>query len=168
MEIHRGGLFENLEKTMLHTPFYDVRTRAFCGPTAMSAITGIRISVIRDAIRKASGQLVTSDGRAFPVMGVDPKDLTQAMADLGWLVEETVETENHLHSRRDAYTMEDFYNDHGKDGPFIVNVTGHYIAFSHGEVCDTYTKLPMPYEKWLKRKRGRWVKRWWKFAYVPE
>ena len=148
---------------MLHTPVYDVSTRAFCGPTAMSAVTGLPISVIRDAIRKVSGREVTSNGRKHPIMGLCHKDLVVAMDSLGWNVEHCVETDNHLVHHMDKYRLDDFFNDHGHDGPYIVNVTGHYIAVSHGEVCDTYTVLPIEINKW-KRGRGRWVKRFFKFV----
>ncbi len=147
---------------MLHTPNYDVRTRAFCGPTAMSAVTGEPISVIRDTIRQASGRIETSDGRAHPVMGVASEHLVEAMAMLGWEVVDKVETENEI-NKRDIFRLGDFLDHHGNDGPFIVNVHGHYYAVSHGEICDTFTCLPKDIVR-FRRGRRRWVKRWWKFA----
>src|SRR5208282_2724755 len=99
---------------MLHTPNYDVRTRAFCGPTAMSAVTGEPISVIRDTIRQASGKSETADGRAHPVMGVANEHLVEAMAILGWEVVDKVETENEV-NRRDIFRLGDFLDSHGHD-----------------------------------------------------
>lgn len=138
----------------LQTPIYDVRS-SYCGPTAIAAITGHPISVIKETIREISGHRM--------VTGVSNKDLLAAMAKLGWCPVETVETENEHYSHRDLFKLGDFLDAHGDRGPFIVNVTGHYIAVSHGEVCDTATKLPIDIKKWRKAKPGRWVKRWWRF-----
>ena len=149
----------------LHTPVYDVRTRAFCGPTAMSAVTGLPISQIRDAIRKASGKELTADGRAYPVMGIRNVDMIVAMELLGWRAIWTVFNNNAEIGTPDWYRLDDFLSDHARSGPFIVEVTGHYIAVSYDEVCDTFTKLPIPVERW-KRGRKRWVRSWWKFERV--
>ena len=145
---------------MLHTPNYDIRTRAFCGPTAMSAVTGEPISVIRDAIRHVSGRVETADGRAYPVMGVSSEDLVDAMQLLGWEVIEKRETEN---NRRNIFRLGDFLDEYSNDGPFIVCVTSHYYAVSHGEICDTAICLPKEITR-FKRGRARWVQQWWKFS----
>jgi hypothetical protein len=55
---------------MLNTPEKDVQTRAMCGPTAMAAVTGLPVSVIRDTVRTVTGKKLRSDGSAHPVMGV--------------------------------------------------------------------------------------------------
>lgn len=144
---------------MLHTPNYDVRTRAFCGPTAMSAVTGERISVIRDAIRHVRGRVETADGRAYPVKSVNNEDLVDAMQLLGWEVIAS-ETEN---NRRDILRLGDFLDEYGDDGPFIVCVTGHYYAVSHGEICDTAICFPKEITQ-FKRGRAAWVRGWWMFA----
>lgn len=151
----------------LYTPLYNNRSRAFCGPTAMSAVTGLPVSDIRDAIRQASGNIQTSDGRAFPIMGVQTKDLIAAMSLLGWeVVEKMPDIDYRLPNaeRMKPRRFGDFLAEHGNDGPFIVNVTGHYIAVSHGEACDSYTKLPLEIAKWKNKRANRWVQNWWKFA----
>lgn len=154
---------------MLHTPRYDVRTRSFCGPTAMSAVTGLAISEIRDAIRQVSGKIETADGKAHPIMGVSPTHLVDAMELLGWPVAEKMPEIDYrlpVKERMKVYTLRkflDYVQMH--EGSFIVNVTGHYIAASEGEVCDTYTQLPIPIPKW-KRGRGRWVQNWWRFEQI--
>ena len=152
----------------LHTPHYDVRGRAFCGPTAMSAVTGLPISEIRDAIRQATGNITTTNGAAWPIMGVSDDHLIKAMVLLGWRVAES--WSEPAPTRK--YTLDEFARDHGDRGPFIVNVTGHYVAISEGEFCDTFTKLPCNLfagvldRKWYghrKRKGSTWVRRWWRF-----
>jgi hypothetical protein len=166
--VDAAGLFENLIRRMkvLHTPYYDVRTRAFCGPTAISAVTGLPISQIRDAIRSAGGKKLTADGRAHPIMGVSNADLLAAMEALGWRVVDKMQGVDYrlpAKERMKPYRLREFF-DYAQmhEGPFIVNVTGHYIAVSEGEVCDTYTKLPIPLVRW-KRGLNRHVKHWWKF-----
>lgn len=163
---------------MLHTPNYDVRTEPFCGPTAMSAVTGERISVIRDAIRHVSGQWETADGHAYPVISVRADDLVNAMQLLNWEViaskienyrpdihwfwhdQVKEETEN---NRRGIFRLGDFLDEYGDDGPFIVWVTGHYYAVSHGEICDTALRFPTKITL-FKRGRAQWVWAWWMFA----
>lgn len=153
---------------MLHKPNHDVRTQAFCGPTAMSAITGLPISLIRDAVREVSGLIETASGAAHPIMGMRNAWLTDAMALLGWRVIESEEYRQ-PHIRRNYQSpmspprLGDFCAERGNDGPFIVNVTGHYVAVGFGEICDTFTSIPIDISGY-NRRMGRWVLRWWKFA----
>lgn len=152
---------------MLHTPFYDVRNRAFCGPTAMSCVTGEPISRIRDVIRLE--RPLKRNGHYRPVYGVSPTNMLIAMDHLGWCVEEEMPDIDYTlpaAERMKPYRFKDFLHDHGNDGPFIVNVTNHYLAVSHDEVCDTFTCLPTPIERYLKRRNGphRFVENWWRFA----
>ena len=141
---------------MLHAPNYDVWTEPFCGPTAISAVTGERISVIGDAIRHVRGRWENAFGRAYPVTGMRDEELVNAMQLLGWEVIGKCETEG-------VFRLGDFLDEYGDDGPFIVCVTGHYYAVSHGEICDTALRLPKEITR-FKRGRARWVRRWWKFA----
>jgi Protein of unknown function (DUF3102) len=144
----------------LVTPVYDVgRSRAFCGPTAMSAVTGEPISVVRDAVRQASGKIHKSDGSAWPVMGMHNADLVAAMRLLGWRVAE----EWHEPEGGKPYTLDSFAKDRGHDGPFIVAVTGHYVAISQGEFCDTITELPKDLSVDVPNRPGAWVRSWWRF-----
>jgi hypothetical protein len=155
----------------LHTPNYDIRTRAYCGPTAISAVTGEPISVIRDAIRQASGKIARANGSAWPITGVNNENLLAAMQLLGWqIVEQWSEP-----AAGGPYTLDSFARDRGNDGPFIVNVTGHYVAISQGEFCDPFTVLPKDLfggvldRKWFggrKRKGSTWVRKWWRFQKI--
>jgi hypothetical protein len=152
----------------LVTPVYDVgQSRAFCGPTAMSAVTGKPISVVRDAVRQASGKIHKSNGSAWPVMGMHNADLVAAMRLLGWRVAE----EWHEPEGGKPYTLDSFARDRSYDGPFIVGVTGHYVAISQGEFCDTVTVLPKDLSAGVldrpgfscQRKGSAWVRSWWRF-----
>jgi hypothetical protein len=99
-------------------------------------------------------------------MGVTNEELVAAIIYLDWYVVELVQTETTNNSRRDAFTLDQFFSTRGRnDGPYIVEVRRHYIAVSHGEACDTHTTLPLSIDRW-KRGRRRWVHRWWKFARI--
>lgn len=151
---------------MLHTPIYDVRTQAFCGPTAIAAITGEPVSVIRDVIRIRLG--TKTDGTARPVMGLSNENLLAAMAALGWFVRDTSGDTDNASNRRDIFRLDDFLDmmqmrEHEEGTAYIVNVTGHYYAVDGDEICDTHTQIPIELHR-FKRGRNRWVKRWWLFG----
>jgi hypothetical protein len=152
----------------LFTPHNDTKSRGFCGPTAIAAVTGEPISVVRDAVRHASGRIKTADGKAHPVMGLYNKDLLAAMELLGWHVTE----EWSKPAGESRYTLAAFAQEYGNDGPFIVNVTDHYTAISHGLLCDPFTKVPVDLfggildTGWFggrKHKGATGVKKWWRF-----
>jgi hypothetical protein len=148
---------------MLHTPIYDVRGMPYCGPTAIAAITGEPISIIRDIIRSQKG--TKRNGHAMPVMGITNKVMIKTMATLGWQV--IAHTDCSTGKR--IVHLDDFLElvQMGcATGPHIVNVTGHYYAVDEDEICDTYLRLPLEIHR-FKRGRGRWVKHWWKFAKEP-
>jgi hypothetical protein len=96
------------------------------------------------------------------------ENLIEAMRLLGWhIAEQWNEPANGK-----PYTLDAFARDRGRDGPFIVNVTGHYVAISQSEFCDTATVLPKDLfggvldRKWFgdrKRKGSTWVRNWWRF-----
>jgi hypothetical protein len=72
---------------MLHTPIYDVRGMPYCGPTAIAAVTGEPISIIRDIIREQVG--TKKNGHAKPNIGVSREVLLKTMHMLGWHVIKT-------------------------------------------------------------------------------
>ena len=137
----------------LYTPHNDTETPVYCGPTAMAAITGESISVIEDAIHRVA------------VTGMYDVQLLAAMELLGWYVVEE------WSSNGVRYTLDAFAKDHGRDGPFIVAVTRHFVAISEGEFCDTGTMAPCDLLSaldqsrcWCKRIGSTWVHSWWQFA----
>jgi hypothetical protein len=145
---------------MLHTPIYDVRGgRAYCGPTAIAAVTGEPISIIREVIRAQKGTKI--NGHAMPVIGISPTMLVNTMKVLGWEVvahHDYTKTE-HIYRLNDYLELVQMGT---VKGPHIVWVTGHFYAVDDDEICDTYTKIPMDIHR-FKRGRQRWVKRIWKF-----
>jgi hypothetical protein len=119
----------------LHTPVYDVRVDAYCGPTAASAITGLPISEIENAIRLASGKVHRADGSLWPVLGIRNEQLLVAMQSLGWSAVKQAPSDK-------RYRLYDFAREHGHSGPYIVELAKHYVAIGGGEFCDTSTCLP--------------------------
>lgn len=176
----------------LFTPHRNTGSSRFCGPTAIMAITGLPGSDVRDAIRQARGNIMSAAGSHMPVAGLSNADLLATMAVLGWqVVEQWTAPDGRLRMIEDAKgdwhlpngkmgryarpegfspaKFSDFLRERGSDGPFIVNVTGHYMAASGGEVCDAYdTGLPKDIDRYLTRGkpkyRNSWVWKWWKFA----
>jgi len=142
---------------MLHTPNYDTRS-AFCGPTATGAVTGLPISLVHDAVREVSGRMETAAGAKHPVMGMRNVWLIDAMALLGWRI-----VEEGRPPRDRVYRLGHFCAARGRDGPFIVQLMGHYVAVGGGEICDTHTNIPLDIASYRGR-MSRWVKCWWKFA----
>jgi len=168
----------NQPKRALFTPHYDERS-SYCGPTAMSAVTGLPVSLIKQTLRdlrmtdpRRRVRLQYDDGSvverqlATRIVGVGNDEMLKAMTLLGWRVIEQQESDNNLF-KRNVFRLGDFLEAKGHDGPFIVNVTHHYIAVGAGEACDTYTKIPIDIARW-RRGRKRWVQRWWKFAPIVE
>lgn len=143
---------------MLHTPIYDVRGgRAYCGPTAISAVTGEPISIIRDVIRSQIGTKI--NGHAMPVIGISNKTLVKTMQAFGWQVVAHTDHTANIYRLDDYLELVQMGVAHG---PHIVQVTGHYYAVDDDEICDTYTKIPLEIHR-FKRGRMRWVKHIWKF-----
>ena len=156
----------------LFTPHRNSGSSRYCGPTDIMAVTGCKGSDVSSAIRQARGHILdsgTPDWRSasWRVTGVSNRDLIRAMEVLGWNVVEKTETI----AGPGPYRFSQFLIDRGNGGPFIVNVTGHYIAVSHGEVCDSATTLiPIEVERYLKGRGFKyhqsWVQKWWKFSKI--
>lgn len=176
---------------MLRTPNQNTGSSRYCGPTAIMAVTGLPGSDVRDAVRQARGDIRDASGAHMPVMGMTNEDLLGAMKVLGWhVVEDWKAPDGKLRlvddprgqwhagdgTRRSykrpegfkPYLFSDFLRERGAGGPYIVNVTGHYMAVSQGEVCDAYENfLPREIERYLTRGkpkyRNAWVWKWWRF-----
>lgn len=153
----------------LYTPHRNAGSSRYCGPTAIMAVTGCSGSDVSAAIRQARGHILnhTPDwqGGSWRISGVSNTDLILAMSFLGWFVDDRMGDAKSMK----PYRFSTFLAEHGNDGPFIVNVTGHYLAVSHGEVCDASTTiLPIEIDRYLKGRSYKyhqsWVQNWWKFT----
>lgn len=153
---------------MLYDPVVDVTTRAYCGPTAISSITQAPISKIRKMVRRMRKAFAKTyeghnyygawadkqlSGRKHPVRGMYHNEMLDVMRRL-----KRYPTEH----KKFKGTLRAFMDDYGHSGPFIVVVTGHYVAISKGMICDTYTKKPVPFAEYPKP--GWRVKEYFKFT----
>ena len=120
----------------LHDVVNDTKSRAFCGPTAVAAITGEPVSRVRDAFRLVRyGANWTSRHRSPPIMGTYPHEVESALRLFGYVgVWRTVEGLPTL-----AAYLE------GREGlqrthPCVVRVKRHVVAVSGWVFCDTLSK----------------------------
>lgn len=154
---------------MLHNPRYRGSQREFCGPTAIAAVTGASLEEVRDAIRQVRGPTLRADGAYMPITGLPVVELLEVMDNLGWkVVEEDLWQDRAELKRAKLCTLGEFAENHGHDGPYIVNVTGHYVAISQHEFCDTRSIMCTDLDRAMKWRgmAGKWVKNWWKFAQI--
>jgi hypothetical protein len=105
---------------------------AYCGPTAISAVTGCSIQEVETAIQSFRGDRLS-------VKGITDHELVSTLDQLNCAVVETGDKN---------LTLAKFMQERGySDGPFIVGVDDHYVAISCGEICDTQTG-PVDFNDW--------------------
>jgi hypothetical protein len=150
----------------LHIPINDVKHRAYCGPIAASALTGVPVSRIEMMIRRRRRGYRDSKGRRRPIKGTYSGEILCALQVLGckWEPFKTREP-----------TFGRFCEDTAHiNATFLVEVTGHFMAVYRGTFCDTSHLQPTPVEGYPKAKRR--VRRVWRIeapaepqagAYVP-
>jgi hypothetical protein len=150
--------------TMLH-PVSD--QNAYCGPTAMAAVTGRDITEIERVIREAVPRY--SDPERH-IVGINNECLLQTMQRLGWRVAEKWEDPAYgreagnwgWQGRKHQFTFADFLETHAKGGPFIVTAGHHYLAVGAGKVVDTSHRKGVKAETYVQRwtpNRVHWVHR---------
>lgn len=114
---------------------HDVKTSAYCGPTAVAAITGEPISVVRDAYRFAQyGRRWIDFARRPPVMGTTQIETASVLRLFGfqgyWEFKPHKPTlAAYLASRKGA----------PRTNPTAIFLTGHVVAVRGWEFCDTFT-----------------------------
>lgn len=127
----------DLYRRTLYCVENDTKAKAFCGPTAIAAITGQPISIVRDACRMAryGATWPTSLQRAPNVWGVSNKVLEKALRILGYVGRwDKVDGNPTLASWLDNRTAEQRHR------LCVVNVTRHYVAVAGYEFVDTFTR----------------------------
>lgn len=156
---------------MLHTPNIDRKGRAYCGPTAIAAVTGEPVTKIEKMIRRIrsdgerkrygrilyGGGVKNRDGRRLPIRGMYTWEMKKVMKRLGY----KPVGYGHHKNRNAPRTLREFCDDKGHLGVFIVEVTDHFVAVSRGMICDTMHKEPVPWQEY--RKLSRRVVQWWRF-----
>jgi len=135
---------------MLHQIVHDNRSKLWCGPAAIAAVTGQPTSVVTRAL------LQVRDGK--PVKGIYNHELLGALRMLGYMPSEEVRV-------RGPLTLAEFAAKHRNlfsERPMIVQVTGHYVVLAGRRFVDSHTMTPV----WLKdaphrRRRVEWA---WSFT----
>jgi hypothetical protein len=125
-----------LELGKLFNVVNDTKSRAWCGPMAVAAITGSPVSLVRDCFRLARyGKHWIDRPRSPPVRGTTDHEVTLAMRSLGF--------HGHWQDVDGAPTLAAYLESREgqlRSHPTIVHLTGHYVAVSGWLFCDTYTK----------------------------
>lgn len=139
---------------MLHAVKHDLRgTRLWCGPAAISAVTGLPTSVIRDAV-----QLIRQDRR--PVQGMNRHLLIKTLAHLGFGAEHFWADYWFPDRRKPTLVQfQEHFRDHLDRMPVIVNITGHFVTLQGDLFVDAWTKKPVPFARAPFRRRkvtGAW------------
>jgi len=125
-----------IKTSYLHDIINDTKSRAFCGPTAVAAITGEPISRVRDCyrlVRYGSGWV--NRRRAPPIMGTRLVETEKVLRLLGFAVSWQKVT--------DAPTLAAYLDNRTgmqRTYPCAVRVTGHLVAVSGWLFCDTFSK----------------------------
>lgn len=157
---------------MLHAVNKDVHVKAYCGPTAIATVTNTPISKIHKMIRRyRNDRFRKIYGRSKPIpasyekkriTGMHNFELLEIMRRLGNPFKKAYRTKT---DGIPGMSLKTFCEDYGHMGPFIVNVTGHYVSVSKGMICDTQTGYkPIP---WQDYKRLGWrVVAFWSFKEV--
>ncbi|MGY5811706.1 hypothetical protein ACXHXG_28880 [Rhizobium sp. LEGMi198b] len=120
----------------LHDVVNDTKSRSFCGPTVVAAITGEPISRTRDCYRLVRhGADWTSWKRAPAIMGTQLWETEQVLRLFGY----TGTWHNVLGQPTLAAYLE-ARTGVQRTHPCIVLVTGHYVAVAGWLFCDTFSK----------------------------
>ena len=120
----------------LHDVVNDTKARAFCGPTAVAAITGEPISRVRDAFRLVRhGAGWTGYDRAPPIMGTYTHEMDRVLRLFGyagaWIpIDGRPTLAAYLEGRSGSQ----------RSYPCIVRLNRHVVAVSGWLFCDTLSK----------------------------
>ena len=156
---------------MLHPPIYDERGRVWCGPTAIAAISGLPVSKIHRMIRRYRNKT----RRFYGIAPYQRKTRPRGMGDIETLAvldQLGYRPINRFHRHKDGtpYTpgaylwrksLREFCLDRGHYGPFLIQLHNHYVTVSHGMICDSFTKVPIPWREYPRLKRL--VMNFWQF-----
>jgi hypothetical protein len=134
--LHRldhGAVPGSVERHQMRDVVNDTRSRSFCGPTAVAAISWQPISVVRDAfrfVRHGSGWPMQF--RAPAIMGTTHREVEAALQVFGFY--------GRWQAVRGNPTLAAFLDQREgvlRTHPCIVHVTGHWVAVSGWTFCDT-------------------------------
>jgi hypothetical protein len=120
----------------LHDVVNDTKARAFCGPTAVVAITGEPVSRVRDAFRRVRhGPGWTGYDRAPSITGTRDYEVQRVLRLFGYVGSwRRIAGQPTLAAYLEGRTGVE------RTHPCVVHVTGHWVAVSGWVFCDTFSK----------------------------
>lgn len=126
---------QSLANWGLKDVIHDVRTSAFCGPTAVAAITGQPISAVRDAYRFVRFEhRWIGFPRRPPIMGTTSEELASVLRLFGF--------DGHWEYHTDKPTLAAYLKarqGYCRTHPTAVFFGRHVVAIKGWEFCDTFT-----------------------------
>src|SRR5690606_2284494 len=134
--LNLSAVSNDLSGHRLRDAVNDTKSRAFCGPMVVAAITGEPVSRVRDAFRYVRyGASWTSRRRSPPIMGTHTHETERVLRLFGYVgawhkVSGRPTLAAYLEGRRGVQ----------RTHPCVVLVTGHYVAISGWLFCDTFSK----------------------------
>lgn len=87
-----------------------------------------------------NGNVLTDTGRKRKIVGTWGNEIAEVMKRLGYSSKEL--------PCYGKLTLREFCEDSGHMGPFIVMTSNHFVAISHGAICDTITKHPIAWTEY--------------------
>lgn len=154
---------------MIHPVVHDAGGKLYCGPTALAALTGFPTSKVFKMVRRVradrdrkhydrvpkGGGVLDINGRKKPIKSMQNHEMLTVLHRAGLKSCAIGVPENHL-------TLGQFCDDKGHMGPFLVNVSHHYVVVYKGQIIDTMTKrAPIPWREYKKLRTK--VVQWWRF-----
>jgi hypothetical protein len=138
----------------MHTVKHDLRGKLWCGPAAISAITGRGTREIRDAVQHWRGD-------AKPVSSMRPSEVLCVLETMGYGFE-TVWNLHELsaYAKPTLKQLSAWWG--GGNSDTLVALTGHFVLLNGGLFCDSWTKTPVPFSDAPKQFRRRRVAYAWR------
>lgn len=121
---------------MLHNVNIDRKGQVFCGPWAMSALTGLPVTKVEEAIRDQNFVVrVDRNGRRIPVKSTYVIEVLRALNALGYRTVRVGDEHKGKTFKKAYELMKDHHNK-----SLLVLVKGHWMAIRRGVVVDTICK----------------------------
>ncbi len=136
---------------MLYKIKHTNKSKMWCGPAAIAAVTGYDTATITKLLRSVSGRA--------SVRGVYCSDLLAALKILGYAATEIGRAPSFRWERSTLLQWRKRHRAAAKASPVIVNVTGHYVTLFGDMLVDNHTKTPVRFSKAPHRRKR--VKQAW-------
>jgi hypothetical protein len=140
----------------MHTVKHDLRGKLWCGPAAISAITGRGTRTVRDAVQWHRGNY-------RPVSSTKPSEVLAALELLGYGFQEVWNCEKSYFGKPTLVQFVRHWRDELACGlPILCALTGHFVVLQGDLFVDSWTKTPVPFSDAPKQFRRRRVAYAWR------